>query len=68
MEYFFVIKCFWNQDAENFYINKKLDISYLANEDTLDKVTPRNEMNMFSKSWFSKNSNSVRISYFFDVR
>ena len=45
--FFLLSSVFWNEDAANFYINKKYDISYLANKDNLDKVTPRNEINMF---------------------
>lgn len=63
--FFLLSSVFWNEDAANFYIDKKFDISYLANKDNLDKLTPRNEINMFSKSWFSKDSSSVRVSYFF---
>lgn len=63
--FFLLSSVFWNEDAANFYINKKYDISYLANKDNLDNLTPRNEINMFSKSWFSGDSSSVRVSYFF---
>jgi len=63
--FFLLSSVFWNENSANFYINKKSDISYLANIDSLDKVTPRNEINMFSSSWFSRNSSSVRVSYYF---
>lgn len=63
--FFLLSSVFWNEDAANFYIDKKFDISYLANKDNLDKLTPRNEINIFTKSWFSEDSSSVRVSYFF---
>tara|TARA_B100000575_G_C23134634_1_gene658842 strand:- start:878 stop:2146 length:1269 start_codon:yes stop_codon:yes gene_type:complete len=62
---FILTSIFWNENSKNFYLNKKTEISYLANINSLNKITPKDEINIFSKSWFSKESKSVRVSYYF---
>jgi O-antigen ligase len=63
--FIFLTSIFWSESSKKFYIDKKSEISYLANINSIDKVTPKSEINVFSKLWFSRKSKSTRISYFF---